>query len=63
MKTYEIEYFQTATYRFEVKAENEDAAHDAADEFWVTLPKSKEHEYLHDVDDSFIDRLTVKADA
>ncbi|OLZ74223.1 hypothetical protein AV521_00555 [Streptomyces sp. IMTB 2501] len=62
MKTYQIEYFQTATYRFEVQAENEDVAEDAAGEFWRTLPASKEHEYLYDVDDSFIDRLTVKAD-
>ncbi|GGX08005.1 hypothetical protein [Streptomyces noursei] len=63
MKTYEVEYFQTVTYRFEIKAENEEAAQEAAGDFWRNVPFGEEHKYLHDVEDSLVDRVTVKEDA
>ncbi|WP_327377646.1 hypothetical protein OG393_29080 [Streptomyces sp. NBC_01216] len=60
MQTYEIEVYQSATYRFEVEAENEEMAQGRAGEFWSTVPASEEVKYLHSVYDSLVDSVTLK---
>ncbi|WP_370422463.1 hypothetical protein AB8O64_29690 [Streptomyces sp. QH1-20] len=60
MQTYEIEVYQTATYRFQIEAENEEAAQGLAGEFWDGVPVEEEAKYLHSVYDSLVDSVTVK---
>ncbi|MEV8022468.1 hypothetical protein AB0O76_40485 [Streptomyces sp. NPDC086554] len=60
MPTYQVEVFQTATYRFDIEAENEDAAWELADEFWWDVSSEDEVKYRHEIDDSLIDTVTLK---
>ncbi|ARZ66938.1 hypothetical protein SMD11_1277 [Streptomyces albireticuli] len=60
MQTYEVEVYQTATYRFEIKAESAEAAWEAAGDFWGEVPTAEEVKYLHSVYDSLVDSVTVK---
>ncbi|MFI6685000.1 hypothetical protein [Streptomyces sp. NPDC050485] len=63
MKTYQVEVFQSATYRVEIEAENEDLAMEAAFDLWHNVPASEEHKYLHDIVDCLVDRASAKEDA
>ncbi|MFD7017233.1 hypothetical protein [Streptomyces sp. NPDC059928] len=62
MQTYAIEIYQAATYRFEIKAEDEKAAQNAAYEFWGELSSAEEAKYLDDVHDSIVDKVIAKDD-
>lgn len=60
MKTYAVEYVQQVTYRFEVEAESEEEATEAAWDFWEALPLSEEHRYYDDADERYINDVTLK---
>ncbi|MCY0943477.1 hypothetical protein [Streptomyces antarcticus] len=62
MKTCAVEFVQLVTYRFEVTAESEEEAEEAAWDFWETVPVAEEYRYYHDADDRYVDSVTLKGD-